>query len=73
MVSSLLFPYYMDRSKPCLTCQHYNRATSVRDAIRMVEDSEDKIEYEYGQKLCLKHKVFVYFNWNCGEHREWKS
>lgn len=39
----------------------------------MVEESGAKLDYELGQKLCLNHKVFVYFNWNCREHNTWKT
>lgn len=49
------------------------KTTTIRDALKMVEESGAKLDYELGQKLCLNHKVFVYFNWNCREHNTWKT
>lgn len=36
-----------------------------------LKNEGEKIEYEYGQKYCLKQKQFVYFNWNCPYFSNW--
>ncbi|MBL8016498.1 MAG: hypothetical protein JNK43_04445 [Ignavibacteria bacterium] len=76
MVSKLMFPFYMDLTRPCLTCQHYCRHHSRFDTEivvnRKIHEGEH-VEYETGMKYCMKNKEFVYFNWNCGNHMVWKS
>lgn len=75
MVSKLMFPFYMDLTRPCLTCQHYCRHQSMGDSALVAQKRKqegDNVEYEPGMKYCLKNKQFVYFNWNCGNHKVWK-
>ena len=70
----LLFPEYMDLTKPCVLCRYYCRSHSVRETMRRVEEERkrgDIVEYEYGQKYCTYQKSYVFFNWNCPGHDPW--
>ncbi|HMT10897.1 MAG TPA: hypothetical protein PKA39_04670 [Ignavibacteria bacterium] len=71
MVSKLMFPFYMDLTRPCLTCKHQSLSDSALVAHKLRQEG-DNVEYETGMKYCLKNKQFVYFNWNCGNHKVWK-
>ncbi|MCC6864598.1 MAG: hypothetical protein IT280_00405 [Ignavibacteria bacterium] len=74
MISKIYLPHFADLNKPCLACRYYCRNTTVYDAMNLFErlkNEGEKIEYEYGQKYCLKQKQFVYFNWNCPYFSNW--
>ena len=71
MPKDLLFPEYMDAKKPCVSCVFYCKCHSVWGTVMQVEKERsrgEKIEYQYGQKFCLRHKEYVFFNWNCGAY-----
>lgn len=74
MISKLLFPDYMDLSKPCLSCKYYSKRMTKQESLDLIERKKREgivLEYEYGMKYCLYQKQFVFFNWNCEIHEIW--
>jgi len=68
----MLFPYLMDFSKPCHSCSHFYKHMKQSEVARIIEhhykESGVKLQYELGQKICIKQNEFVYFNWNCNNY-----
>ena len=54
-----------------MNCQHYFRymKSNLYDIEHMMQVNGIK-EYKQGQKMCIKHKEFVFFTWSCGSFLE---
>jgi hypothetical protein len=72
-MNEFLFEYYYDpvRIKCCLHCKHYDRFMLQSDGKRIGEINKVDEIHKYGQKYCIKNKVFVYMSDACGEFSEW--
>ena len=71
MPIDLLFPEYMDFEKPCVTCVFYCKSHSIGATLHVVKQERakgEKVEYQFGQKFCLRRKEYVFFNWNCNAY-----
>lgn len=71
-MNELLFEYYYDpaRVKCCLNCVYYFR--HMKD-VRQVMEVNKITEIKFGQKICIKHNIFVFLSDACGYFNEWKD
>ena len=69
MPNDILIPDLIDFDKPCIMCNHYYKSMSRYSANLIIQhylnDKGIKLEYEFGQKFCVKNHDFTYFNLNC--------
>ena len=72
-MNEFLFEYYYDpkRKKCCLNCKYYFKYMEQFNAQRITKVDDVKTPHKYGQKYCIKHKVFVWFIDACGSYVEW--
>jgi hypothetical protein len=71
-MNEFLFEYYYDptRKECCLNCVHYFRHMKGWDVNQIMEINKIT-EYKFGQKICIKHKIFVFMSDACGHFNEW--
>jgi hypothetical protein len=69
----MIWEYYRkaDCTNSCLNCEFYWRhMSSEKYDVQDLMNKNNIKEYERGQKLCIKHKEFVFMSWSCGEFLE---
>ncbi|HAX49696.1 MAG TPA: hypothetical protein DCX92_11990 [Bacteroidetes bacterium] len=55
---------YRDPKEPCVNCKFYAKEMKQHEAPFYKRIMNIEV-FETGQKLCLEHKQFVYFNQSC--------
>ena len=67
-MNEFLFEYFRDpeEKKCCLNCMYYSIHMEQFDAKNVAQVNGVKVPHKYGQKYCIKNKVFVYFIDACG-------
>jgi hypothetical protein len=66
----MIWEYYRDSKglNSCLNCEFYYRHMSSHPVdVQHIMNVNNLTEYQFGQKMCVKHYEFVFMSWCCGD------